>query len=85
MKTTCEIMSDEIKRLAELTEKQRQICDRDQKLYLRRCGAGQWALFGPLGNQISCVFACSSIIEAEASARAWASSWPGMMIVVEDK
>jgi hypothetical protein len=78
-------MSDEIKRLTELAEKQRQICDHDQKLYLRRYGAGQWALYGPAGNQISCVFSCGSLVDAEIQAKAWASSWSGMIIVVEDK
>ena len=79
-------MTDEIKRLQEKTDKQRAICDHDQILYLRKCGTpGQWALFTKDGKQISCIFNCDSVVEAEIQARAWASSWPGMIIKVEDK
>lgn len=45
---------------------------------------GNWALFGPKGNQVSQNFKGTRFM-ALTAAKAWASSWPAAVVKEEDE
>jgi hypothetical protein len=56
------------------------------KMYLRKTGPERYAIFGPSGNQMSGDFtSCHKLQDALDKARQWASSWPAVEVIYDDK
>lgn len=53
------------------------------EVILKKVGPSSWAIFGPLGNQISAVYRGSKL-DAHAWATKWVTSWYNWVVKLEE-